>query len=341
MSAFPKSCPLRNRAVGDEMRAFGMNRIGWSCGQRGKTGDRRGTTEQNVTRERHNMKASKKTSAIVAIIGAMSTGAYGQVSFDGFEWLPLGQAQLSVTAGGLQVDNIGSSGNDGVSLQFPNGTPANSWGIDVGLTTPNSPANSFVRETGVGTINGVPNQVVDSFTATAAPSGGTVYTCDFSPMAPSSLTVNYYSGGPQGTLVLSESGVSPGASAWGPGAFDATGILSYPDHGPIRPDGGSDDIVQGIPDTFGGGSALTADSFDIIPVGSANTFGGYSADNFTAGGISSFTITGVSVIEIPEPATFSLVALGGLAVARLRLWRSSAQDRIEALGSKNNQTYRK
>ena len=136
-------------------------------------------------------------------------------------------------------------------------------------------------------------------------------------MAPSSLTVNYYAGGPGGTLVLSESGVSPGASAWGPGAFDASVILSYPDHGPIRPDGGTDaaGAVQGYPDTFGGGSALTADSFDIIPVGSANTFGGYSADNITAGGISSFTITGVSII--PEPATFSLVALGGLAL----LWR--------------------
>ena len=261
------------------------------------------------------MKASKKISAIVAIIGAMSMGAYGQVSFDGFEWLPLGQAQLSVDAGGLHVANIGSSGNDGVSLQFPNGTPDGSWGIDVGLTTPNSPANSFVRETGVGTINGVPNQVVDSFTATAAASGGTVYTFDFSPMAPSSLTVNYYAGGPQGTLVLSESGVSLGASAWGPGVFDATVILSYPPGGgKIRPDGGLDDIVQGIPDTFGGGSALTADCFDIIPDGSANTFGGYSADNITAAGISSFTITGVTII--PEPATFSLLALGGLALLR-------------------------
>ena len=154
--------------------------VGWSCGQRGKTGDRRGTTEQNVTRERHNMKTSKKISAIVAVIGAMSMGAYGQVSFAGFEWLPLGQAQVSVTAGGLQVANIGSSGNDGVSLQFPNPMPDGWSGIDVGVSM-STPANSFVRETGVGTINGVPNQVVDSFTATAAPSGGTRYTFDFRP----------------------------------------------------------------------------------------------------------------------------------------------------------------
>ncbi len=47
------------------------------------------------------------------------------ITFDGFQWQPLGQAQLSITTDGLQVTNIGSTGmnrsRDKVSQSRPLG----------------------------------------------------------------------------------------------------------------------------------------------------------------------------------------------------------------------------
>jgi hypothetical protein len=286
--------------------------------QPGKTGERPENRQKRVTKERNDMKASEIIGATMALVGAMSIAAYGQVSFGGFEWQPLGQAQLNVASGSLKVANIGSSGNDGVRLLLPNDIPSSLLDLMIAPDLSTFPTGAFLQQTALGYINGVSGQVIESERVTATGGQGLTYNVDASPLAPSSLTVNYYL---QGVEVLSETGISPVTSAsasmalsnglddWDVG-MDKGGPLPSKEY----PTAWWTPVQETLDPTFGGGTVIT-DGFDVVNVGDAYVFGGYSAADYTAAGISSFTIDAVAV---PEPSTIALVGLGTLGLLARR-----------------------
>jgi hypothetical protein len=236
------------------------------------------------------------------------------VTFGGFEWQPLGQAQISTTTDGLQVINVGSSGNDGARLLLPDGfgTPNSDFKLHAQLSglgnASDYPVGAFIQATPWGTIDGSPGQVVDHITATTVSGGGLSIHVDMSPLAPESLRADYYL---QGVNVLSEPNISPIATtyahSWLPDDVEVTFTLIPP-----SPNIGLSWLLAESFARFGGGN-ITADALDFSAIGSVKTFGGYSAIDYTGSQIGGFVIT-----SVPEPATITLLGLGGLAMMRKR-----------------------
>jgi hypothetical protein len=206
----------------------------------------------------------------------------GSVTFDGFTWEPLGQAVLTVTANGLEVSNIGSSGQDGVRQVVPaNYVPGSPNPfhrvVDGGLKNSGVPAGAFMRWQKRGTLAGVPNQLRETFTAEHVLAGRVTFAVDMSPLSPSSLTANYYL---DGDLVGSETGLPASAITdgcdrmpddYGDGftwVFSLTGE-------PIR--------------GFQPGAIIT-DEVVVVPVGSTVSVGDLSSIDWTAADVEDFTI---------------------------------------------------
>lgn len=222
-------------------------------------------------------------------------------SFNGFQWEQLGQAQISITQAGLQVSNLGNTGDDGVRLivpedfRFLDQTEAFHHVIsNSGLGTPSSPVGSFFQMSVYGTINGIPGQLINSLTATTIEGGGVNLKVDMSPIAPTSMTVHYYN---NGELVLTETGL-PEIE------YDIPGMETPNDWGTVNDMGEDFTWLTPVPvPTFGGGTVF-ADDVVFIPVGSEVIFGGYSALEFTGSQINGFVVE-----QIPEPSSISLLSL--------------------------------
>ncbi len=168
------------------------------------------------------------------------------------------------------------------------------------------------------------NQVVSTVTATNLSDSISV-TADFTAVCNTPLTIDYYSGGPNGTLVYSEQSANAGAASLSMGGGLAGSIFPdtfYTDNtgswwqvwkytaGLDRqgPAGGFDQSI-----TTAGGTVLPAsDNINFIdflatPI-DPTALGPYSSVDLTAGGgISSFTVTGEAVAT-PEPSTLALLA---------------------------------
>jgi hypothetical protein len=269
---------------------------------------------------------------------AVSSAQVGTVNAFGFNYSPLGNANVSMaTAGtGVVVGNLGSAGQDGVSigLSGAQGTGQNfslDTSLDFGGTLPTGASfqQAVMAPTGSGT-----NQVVSTITATQGSGGNLPVTADFSPVSNGPLTINYYSGGPNGALVYSEQSPSPTPGTgtivipmdhilpfpWNTIYVDATGTWYKPSTWSFS--GGLDLSFNGpaLPITTAGGTVLPAsDNINFIdflasPTASAAALGPYSSVNLTAGGgISSFTITGETVAT-PEPSTLALLGVGAIGL---------------------------
>jgi hypothetical protein len=243
----------------------------------------------------------------------------------GVQYTSLGGATLSSTAtGGVQVSNIGSSGNDGVQLTPLAGTPAwaNNFFIDTSMGFGAVPTGAYIEETNYGPVSGGVAPVVSTLTATAGSSGGTL-SADF-PNSPSGqpITIDYYSGGPDGTLMYHETTTGP--------AFAMDYYLQIPDT--ISSDwdySNWPDVATEAEDsysTFGaittvGGTMLPAsDDIDFIGIAApTNIQTEYSSISLTGGGgLGGFAITGEALV-VPEPSSIFLggIALTGLALACL------------------------
>jgi hypothetical protein len=235
----------------------------------------------------------------------------------------LGNATLEVNGRSLVVTNIGSGGGDGVLVGLPPGTTK--WEALFNSLEPQSYAqSSFFQITSIGTINGVPNQIIATARATDIGSAWAV-TFDFSRISSGPLLVNYFLGD---MLVGSETIPNPSEAVW---------LMPNVSWG--GPDGPDPDCPKPCLDTVeitakGPGKIISpfgtffADSFDV---GSLSEDPGFlSASSLTASGIPSFTINAellvVTPAAVPEPSSLILISFGvaGVAFGRRRWWRKAA-----------------
>jgi hypothetical protein len=269
------------------------------------------TAPSSAGRQLASVLGSIPAAIAIAIAIAAAPAHASPITFDGFQWEPLGQAKLGLTVGGLQVTNIDATGDDGVRLLVPSGVdPAN---VDTfisgsGLGTSSSPAKAFLQETLRGTINGTSGQPIKSFTATTMSGGGVSLEADMSPISPMSLTAFYYN---KGALVLTEPGIS---------AVD--GYLAGPAPTPDDWGGGGFTWILAAMVNTSGGHTVSTDDLVVEPIGGAVTFGGPFSIDYTASQVGEFVIVGVAV---PESSSAAL-----LSISLLLLWWASRSRSREA-----------
>jgi hypothetical protein len=192
-------------------------------------------------------------------------------------------------------------------MLVPDGTPGPNSELDLDfmdLGNPsNYPAGAFIQMTAWGTINGSTGQVV-SIVKGSINGGDVNIKVDLTPLAPTSLTADYYL---QGERVLREVGINPvGAvmtSGWVLNEISLT--ITWPPALTFTWCK-SDPYVKSFL-----GDDVFVDLVVVYAQNLGNTFDGYSATDLTGADIGEFTL-------IPEPATVCLLGLGGLALLRKR-----------------------
>jgi len=134
----------------------------------------------------------------VCVVAAFVALPAFAVDFQGHSITPMGSATLTIFSDdSLVIENIGSSGNDGVDIALPNAS--GDYRIRLGeLTTTNAPAGASLHWTLKGIVEGHPGPI--SITRTTNTGGGTYpieTVTDFSPIGLSTQNVRAYLGGRQ------------------------------------------------------------------------------------------------------------------------------------------------
>jgi hypothetical protein len=241
----------------------------------------------------------------------------------GLEHMSLGNATLSkipppnaTGTPSLLVSNIGTGGGDGVLASFlPNTAYLDAYFDGIGSAQSYSPG-SFFQGTSMGTINGVPNQIV----ATARETAMGLYwgiTFDFSRISDGPLLAIYSLGG---LPVAIETINNPSGAQWETTTGSTTSAVTAacPDCDP--PWNANDWYVDwnkgGAYIVSPTGNAFLVDGLDVAAINLDVTFGGYSGMSLTASGIPSFTITNeTSFVNSGGGATlFSDLVGGGATV---------------------------
>jgi hypothetical protein len=202
----------------------------------------------------------------------------------------------------LYITNLGSSGQDGVSITLPGYVPGGlSTGHPTGMSVAYEPLDlsntlpvgAYVQEQAIGTGNGITNGVLGTVTMRKAGGGNYVFSADYSAMGASMYTAQAYL---QGVLVAQATGLS--------GASLATANI---------PPNGDDigDIVTPLSQEWLGGNAtltigtsasVQCDHLIIIPENVARVIGP-PALQIVASQVPSLTITSENVSMIYQGLT--------------------------------------
>ncbi len=272
---------------------------------------------------------------VACLWGAAAAAQTTPVNAFGFNYSPLGNATLDASSGtGVVVGNLGSAGQDGVSINLSGvqGSGLN-FGLDTSLASLGTPPiGASMEQQGYGSLGGGVNQLLSTGVLTQSSSGVQV-TLDLSPVWNGQpTTLDYYSGGPGGTLVYSETESGPTTS------FEIAPPNPHPNPPPWPIYTYYNDwyIIHGVPlqgatygiDGFFGsivpplGTVLANDNIDFIDFSVPSTAAvQYSSTAITAGGgISSFEITGEAATT-PEPSTLVLLGIGTLGLLGYARWR--------------------
>ena len=248
------------------------------------------------------------------------SGGTQPVSAFGLSYSPLGNATVAASGGtGVVVGNLGSAGQDGVSIDVSgalNSTP--SFFFETYMSLPGTVPNGAVLEQqGFGSLGGGTNQLLDSAVLTVVNSATSQLSMDLSPIWNGQpTTLNFYSGGINGTLVYSEIEAGPTIGLTLPTTV-LSGTWAWSQDGDLPGDTIDQKWKPGLDAsiTTPGGIVLpAADAIDLIDFGTTSTAPVQrSSVALTAGGgIGSFEIVGEQVI-VPEPGTLALVVAGAVA----------------------------
>jgi hypothetical protein len=263
------------------------------------------------------------------------------VNLFGFTYTPLGGATLDASSGTkIVVGNLGSGGQDGVSITAPSGRGTTggqplfsppAYGLDTYIAPlATDPAGAYIEKQTYGSLGGGSVQLLATETATELGGGTTSLALSLSSVWNGQpCTFNFYSGGPNGTLVYSETQSDPSTDAnvyyW----YDlGAGITGYDD---VTPPGNPDTSIQSdgwdwwsgpgmhldlTIKTPGGTVLPSTDNIDfmdfLVPATAATQV--YSTSWTAGGGITSFAITG-EALTVPEPSALGLAAAAAAGLA--------------------------
>jgi hypothetical protein len=303
----------------------------------------------NASRRNSATNASKRVYSPIGFIAllaliclAVRAAPANSITDFGLTYSSLGNATLSFAAnGGVEVSNIGLSGQDGVSVAMPAnvaspvGMPT--FTLDTSAQMGPLPTGGFFRVTSFGPAPpGGTAPVVATMTETQS-STDQFYTMDFSNSSNGPVTTAYYSGS---KLIHSEQTGPPSLTVRKAGS-DGPPPTYYNDYtwnenGPYV-SSGRDSSSAFAADIFtGNGTDLPAsDGIDLIDSSAPdNVTPGYSSISYTASGISSFEITGEALnLSVPEPpsAVVCLLAVVPLLAERRRFPRRFDDNRLSSI----------
>jgi hypothetical protein len=231
------------------------------------------------------------------------------VTYAGLTQTVLGNATLSLIANQLDhgsntldVANIGSSGQDGVSIALPG-----NLALDVGwrsLDPSNTlPVGAYVQEHIIGTAGSITNGVLGTVTMTKAGTSNYVVSADFSPIGATHYTVQAYRNGVSVAQATNQNGASLAVcNIWGAsGCIPLPPILGGGSDWETNQTGGPLPLV-----TIGGGASVTCDHLYVTP---ENVPGTPTALQITASQIPILTLTSVLVSPLTVNLTRTPTAL--------------------------------
>ncbi len=129
----------------------------------------------------------------------LNTSSGSRVQAFGYTNTPLGNAVLNYSNGVLHVTNLGSSGQDGVSIDVTGRVPSD--GTLFGFmssafdSTQNAPPGSFVHEEAMGVLDGRPNQLVSRTSLTSLAGDSSLAEFDMRPIGATLVNVVLYRDG--------------------------------------------------------------------------------------------------------------------------------------------------
>jgi hypothetical protein len=126
------------------------------------------------------------------------TSENASLAYGGLTNTSLGNATVLVSGNQLTVANIGSSGQDGMSISLPCGLSGLEMDLQPLDDSNTLPFGAYVQEQAVGTANGIANGGLGTVAATKAGISNYVVSADFSPLGASNYMVQAYL---QGVLV--------------------------------------------------------------------------------------------------------------------------------------------
>ena len=133
------------------------------------------------------------------------TQEVAQVRFGGVLHSALGDAALTVVSNRLEVSNLGSSGQDGVSIAMPSTSDWGAQWLDLDSNS-HAPVGAYLREQIVGTGGGVVNGVLGTVQITKTGTGTCDVVPDFSPVGAATYTMQVYSSNALVTQLTGQSG---------------------------------------------------------------------------------------------------------------------------------------
>ena len=230
---------------------------------------------------------------------------------------------LTPLAARLTVSNLGSSGQDGVSIALPN---AASWEAHWQPLDPTGalPVGAYVQSQVFGNAGSAGNGMLGSWKATKNKSNNYVVTADFSPLGSSTVTLQVFSGATLVTTVTGQSGDLANVN----GCVDDDHWGNPTPNGPSGfpgPFGGALTFLNPLTFTFSGGATALGDRLVIVPEGGA------AVSSLTQATV---LASGIPQIALDEERHF--VEFGGLlqgSVGQAGLNVTSGQLTVNNLGS--------
>jgi len=177
----------------------------------------------------------------------------------------LGQATFAPDGTNLTIGNLGSSGQDGVSIALPDTSAWEGHWLPLETAASPLPLGAYVQSQVFGNAGPVSDGLLGTWRLTKQAAGQYAVTADYSPLGSATVTVQVYNGS---VLVATRSGQSGQLGI-------ISGCVEDDHHGnpvptrPFGPFGGALTMFGPLDMTLADGATVTGDRFVILPEGAA------------------------------------------------------------------------